>query len=420
MLAVVAVWCFLSQFIVATWVLKDHPRFEAPNYSTTIAWGLLQHGQLAGGQVKLQGPGADPPAVLRRYQLPGETLYITAAYRLLPASLVLYAHLPITVLLVASVAWVASRIAGPPLGLATGVLASLQPFVVLHGPVWDDAFLAAALVWLIVAVLSSRLGSPNRSATYVLAMLFGAAAWAALARQEAQMILSLLASLAWILPACRPLRRESVAVAGGVLAALLAWGIRNRIVTGEFALGASRDGITLWEWNGPNARAVWDGNPEALSYDHEVMRSHWNRVAGRSENDINRYYLGQIREHVWQHPFDTLTTSLSKLSLSLAGVAVQKPLTGARNLVALGSNTLLILLALRGLSLLRRILHPAARLIARWFFPLIALPVLAALLVGPVGLRYRIALDGVLWIAAALAALDLLDRFGWTRSLPAR
>jgi hypothetical protein len=405
---VVAGLCLVVQLITATWFV---PSFNTPNFSTEIAASLLATGRLEGGQTKVRGPSV-PNSAYRRYHLPVEPLYLAGALRFLPPRLHRYIHVPVTVLLVTSVAYVAFYLGGPSLGLVTGLVGSLQPFVALHGPVWDDCFLGAAFAWSVLALLASRwknsgTGPAPFRTGLLLALASGAAA---LTRQECLLVLALTAASTFALPALSRLRREACWVAGGLVVALAAWGARNYLVTGEFAVGASRDGITLWEWNGPVTQpTLGGGSPEGLSSDPSIMSVHWSRTAAMTEGQANRYYLRQTLLYALRHPGEAATTSLLKLARSWTGVTAPPPLTSLRNAVALSANLLLFGLAFAGLCLLRAIPDRNHRRAAMCLVTIILGVGLITLSVGPVGLRYRILADGVLWIAASAAVLR------WTR-----
>ncbi len=413
--AAAGICCLAVQLAAATWLVQN---FQASNISTEIALNLLATGRYEGGQTKLKGPYTDAnPGFFRRYHLPGEPLYLATVFRVLPQEARRYAHVPITVLLGASVAYVASWMGGASLGLVAGLYASLQPFVVFHGPVWEDTFLAAALIWLVVALLC-RQWEKGREPTVgarppwtSLLILACATSWAALTRQESQLGLLLLAAAILVVPAMRSLRREGVILALAVGAAMVGWGLRNAIAAGEFAIGSSRDGITLWEWNSPYVRqSLRHGSPEGLSFTPEIMRTHWDRTMHMTENQVNRYYLGQALQHALAHPVEAVKTSLLKLSLTLTGISIDKPLASSRNVGAALWNLLAFSLALRGFLLLRSTLNQGRLPLACVVLVALTVPTIVALLVGPIGLRYRIAFDGILWIAGAGAILNYLRR----------
>jgi hypothetical protein len=404
----VALFCAMVQAVSATWVVKE---FDTPNHSTMIARNLAKYGTyFSPWTVKLKGPVQDPGSVLRRFILPGEPLFLAALFRLLPERLHRYIHVPVTVLLVTSIAAVAAWMGGGALGIATGLLASVWPFVAIHGPVWDDAFLGAALVWLVVAVLCFGLESKAVSAAR-LATLFFAAGWASITRMECQMDFLLIAAAVFLIPAMRSRRAEALAILLGVAVAVGAWALRNRLVLGEFAIGSSHDGVSLWESNGPNTRkALARGQTEMLTFSPETMAGHWARTARMTENDINRYYVRQAARYMAGHPAEVLATALLKLAISLSGVAPQKPLTSARNLVALLSDAALLAFGLRGLFLLRPRPESKDRAAVYCLLLLIAAPTILMLLIGGVGLRYRITSDGILWMGSAASILHYLQK----------
>jgi hypothetical protein len=395
--------CLSVQLITATWFVSS---FATPNYSTEIAANLLAAGRLEGGQFKVRGPSV-PGTAYRRYHLPVEPLYLAGAFRFLPPGLHRYIHVPVTVLLVTSVSYVAFCLGGRSLGLVTGLAGALQPFVALHGPVWDDCFLGAALAWSVLALLGSRWRSSAARPPLRIGLLLALASGAAtLTRQECLLVLALTAASTFALPALSRLRREAVWVAAGLLLALTAWAGRNYAVTGEFAVGASRDGITLFEWNGPYAKAgLRSGSPEGLSFDPKVMGPHWNRTARMTEGEANRYYLRQTLLYNLGRPIEAATTSLAKLTRSWSGWSPGLPVTSLRNAVALTSNLLLFGLGCAGLRLLWAIPERENRQAAICLAAIILGVSLVTLAVGPVGLRYRIVADGAFWIAASAAVL---------------
>jgi hypothetical protein len=244
-----------------------------------------------------------------------------------------------------------------------------------------------------------------------------ASAGAALARLEAQMILLGIALATVAIPSLRELRRDALVIGVGVALALGAWGARNHSALGSFFVGSTHDGIALWESNGPVTRAALRrGQVMTLSLDTAIMRPHWDSTATMSEVEANAYFRRAGMRHMREHPLDAGRTVLLKLAISITGVRPEQRLDSARNIVALATNALLIALAAWGGRALAASLHPESR---RDMFTMLGVVVvvgLAMLVVGPVGLRYRITLDGVLWICAGAAAGHLRPR----RSEPAR
>ena len=419
-LALVAVLCAALQAASATWIVT---RFETPNASTDYARTLAATGRYeANYGARLWGPAPERAGEpLRLYILPGEALYLAAALRALPPQLLRYVHVPVTTLLVVAVAAFAGVVGGPRLAVAAGLVAALQPFVLVHGPVWDDIFLGAALLWAVLACMAARTRaatpqpsppplSPPRLAS--LAAVAAAAGLASVTRAEVPPMLALVGLAVVTLPSLRAARPEAMSALLGATLALGAWGVRNYVAVGQLSLGASADGITLWEWNGPWTRAAArEGRITELSLDPRVMAPHWAKTRHMSEVEASRYFTRQALRFVATHPGTEVATVARKLLYTATGLRPWVPVRSPRNVVALAANALTFALAAAGAAAIvrdrerRRRLAPVAALVA----PLVATEVLV-LLVGPIGLRYRIVLDGVLWTAAAVGVLHLLDR----------
>lgn len=400
------IFCALLQLLCATyWV----PGFESPNTSAITARRLAADGQYVMFNQRFWGPNA-PPDSLRRYELPGGPLFLAAGFRLLPEPLWRFIYVPVTVSMVVSVACFAGWLGGNSLALLTGLVASLQPFLLRHGAVWDDSFLASGLVWFCLALLARRFTGAAPPSRMLRSALLLAAGWAGVTRAESQAILLLVVLLIFLLPAWRRLRVEASAIGVGLLLALSAWGLRNLAVTGEFALGSSHDGISFWEAVGPHARqSLRLGTVEVLSYDPRLMQQHWERTATMSEGEVSRYFTRLGFSYIASHPLDFLKTALFKLVVSLLGLALDQPLGAPRNVVAIAGAVTLYALAVRGWPRLRTLLALPPGAFARPVIAVIALLILVILLLGPTGIRYHLTFDGVLWIAAAAALEPLLD-----------
>jgi hypothetical protein len=414
LIVAVGALALLVQAASAQWLV---PSVETPNASREIAERLATgRSYEAAYGARLWGPRAASRELPRAYLLPTEALYLAGIFRILPPPLHRFAHVPIAALLIIAVAAAAASFGGPRVGAAVAAVAALQPFVVRHGPVWDDTFLAAALVWLVLAVLArhwrpaGRAGETRAQRTLAMLGLALASGLAALTRLEAQVILLSIAIAALLVPSLRRLRREGCAVATGVLIGLGLWGMRNHVAVGSFFVGSTHDGIALWESNGPVARAaIHRGQVMALSLDPAIMQPHWDSTARMSEVAANAYFRRAGMRHILGHPLDVIHTALLKLALSISGVRPELPLGSARNVVALVSNALLIVLAVWGARILLSSMTPDARAAMVTIFGIVVSVGLLMLVAGPIGLRYRITLDGVLWIAAGAAVVRLLD-----------
>jgi hypothetical protein len=167
-------------------------------------------------------------------------------FRALPEYAHKYVHVPIVAMLLCALTLVAKKWAGARAALITGLVATWHPFVVLHGAVWDDAFLATALLWTVIAIACYRgaQGSDSPGVLLSVAFLSGAAA---VTRADCQVILLALAGIFLLLPRTKSMRATCLAAIIGIALALALWGARNRLVLGSFVLGSTHDGITLWE-----------------------------------------------------------------------------------------------------------------------------------------------------------------------------
>jgi hypothetical protein len=398
--------CALLQTASATYFVHD---FETPNVSTRVA------ANLAAGRGYVVWTPDEPEVIaahgpLRAYQLPGEPLYLAAGFRLLPRSWHPYLHVPIAVLLVAATTGVACMAGGRALGLLAAALMALDPFVLAHGAVWDDTFMAAALEWLVIALLARRLetaraaedtAAPRPHAAsrgWILFAIATASAAAAATRLQSQIILAGLAMVIVVTPAFRFIRREGWVIASAVAAVVGAWAARNFLVLGVLLFGSTHDGLALLHANHPQARAslVRTGVTQTDA-DLQAPR-------GLDEVTVNRFFRAQAIRYIAANPGDAFQTAVMKTAVSLTGLNLSVPLASRRNVVALTSTLLMMALALAGMRRFAGLCRGAesGRLI------LVAAVIVAGatalmLAIGPAGLRYRISLLPVLCLAAAAA-----------------
>ncbi len=417
-LVLVGVLCGIIQIISATWLVTWH---DTPNASLKIARNILQDGRYEGGYwALLRGPsvqpGRDEP---RFFQLPGEALYLAFWFRILPEKMQRYVHVPVTVALVTSVTYVGALLGGPWLGLGTGILASVQPFVILHGPVWDDTFLTAALVWMVAGMLCGALGvcggrtAPRReySPWWFFALACGVIV-ASLTRMQAQVVFLVMAGTALAVPQLRRARVAATVMMLSVALAVVSWGVRNVAVTGEFTMSSSHDGIALLLSNGPHTRkAILCGQVDACAV-AESLGEHWRRIAGLKEGEIDSYYRTQAIKYMKAHPVDVLITGAFKLGISLLGIRPEVSLVSLRNVGAIASSLVLYALATWGFYLLKLSLPKQVGSIVGWLFGVIGIVVIGMLIFGPIGIRYRLMLDSIMWIGGAAALVDWCKRRG--------
>jgi hypothetical protein len=347
--------------------------------------------------------GASAPVARRAFQLPGEPLYLAAGFLVVPPSLQRFLHVPVTALLIVAIAAVAGIVAGSKAAFVAGVIASLEPFMLVHGPVWDDTFLAAALEWTLIALAARELRRsqiegerPRPSHLKWIAVLL-LAGWAALTRLEALAAVGALAIalLGW--RALRPLRPLGLPMLAGVVAATAVWGIRNWVVIGAFVIGSTHDGQTLYQSTYARAREsiVKTGVTATLLELHVPP--------GTGEVDEDRLYARAGWAEIISRPAGFLETAAVKLFVSFSGFDFARPTASLRNVAALTSNIVLLSMGFVGLVRwrARRKGQPHERLLSVAFV-VFASVTLAGLALGPAGLRYRIAFAGFLYLGAGL------------------
>jgi hypothetical protein len=284
----------------------------------------------------------------------------------------------------------------------------LNPFTVLHGPIWDDIFAASALTWAAITLvwLHVKRSRPERNWATV-ALLAGLGAAAALLRAEAQAVLGVLGLAALALPKLRSARVQGLALIVGIAVALGGWGLRNKVVSGRFFTGSTHDGITLWESVYPSARESILRRGGAEWLDLERMSSDYDKTRGMSELEANRYFTHRAVAYISSHPHALARLAGVKLVVDSFGVDFTRPLQSTRNLVGIGCNGALIALALFSLA---RHWTMALSEEERFFIRTVAIITLSIdfglFVVGPVGLRYGMTMYPLLWTAAAMTLLQ--------------
>ena len=408
-LLLIAFLSLTAQIVSATWLVSNP---TSPNASAVLASSIVERGEFAvraWPRTAKTPSGAEEP--LRAYHLPAEPLYLAAGFRFLPPALSRYLHVPVTVLFVAAVAAVGIWVGGRVVGLLAGALAMFDPFVLVHGPVWDDAFLGAALEWTVLAVLVRGLasaGQNSRQSMAVASLIAAAAATAALTRSSSQVLIGLVATVVIANRSFRPIRTCGWAAIAGLVLALTVWGARNQAVLAEFFVGSSHDGITLFESNYATARPSMLRTGIAESYELEDLGDHFRAVASMTELDANRYFTRQAVAYAMDQPADVLATAGLKLFASVTGVNLGRPIAARRNLVALVWNVGLIIAGVVGWLWLSRDRARKEAVLLCYAGAIVAIVTCLSLLAGPVGLRYRISAAPLLYLGAAVAVVRLL------------
>jgi hypothetical protein len=417
-LATVAGVCLLIQVASATFLVRD---VESPNAATRIARTLAAGegyaiAPLPGGRDPLSV--ADPPR--RAYHLPGEPLYLALGLRVLPGSLHRYLHVPIAMILIVAITVVALAAAGPRVAITAGVLASVDPFIVAHGPVWDDLFLASAAEWTLFAIAARqfhRVTSPGPRArrdiapgsVTALAVVVLIAAVAAVTRMQSQALIGAAGLAAIVLPRARGIRWMGAAALVGIVIGVGAWSVRNQIVLGTPLAGTTHDGKTLFESTYATARATILTHGVAQNYDWVSAPPSLAGVERLDELEADRRFARAAWQYIRDHPFDVAVTGLFKIGVSLLGIDFSKPIRAPRNLVLITVNALLLVLGVWGLVVWKRHQPEATRFIVA-LAAIATCVTLLFLAAGPVGLRYRIGLTGFLYLGVAAW---LRFRLGW-------
>jgi hypothetical protein len=398
-----ASFCLAIQLVAASLVVTS---FDSPNSSTLIAENLAKHGTYACGPCTVRLHGTDRSGEpLRMFHLPGESLYLAACFRYLPSGLLHYAHAPFTALLVLAASYVALKLAGKLLAVVAGLLATLEPFVILHGSVWDDTFLGASLDWAVFALLVMALESGGRTdagwkRALRVTMIAVLAGYASITRSSSQFTLLAVGFTILFLRSLRSIRLEALAATAGVILALATWGYRNYTVFGQFAAGSSHDGISFWESVYPSAREALLTHGQTEGLNNQRMQEDFARTSSLGELETNRYFFRRAVRYLVAEPADVVWTALVKIAVGSVGLRTAEPYTSARNVVGLLSNSVLLVLAAFGAAVQRFRVGPP-RVLWRCIAGSNLLVYIGFSVFGPIGLRYRMSLEPVLWIYAA-------------------
>ena len=393
-LLIVAAVCLLVQSLSAT---VQGRSLETPNTSAWIARTIVEDGKFASG-------------ALRAYHLPGEPLYLAAGFAVLPESLHRYLHVPVVVLFATSIAAVGFAAGGASLGLASGLAATFDPFVVWHGPVWDDTFLAAALDWSVFAIIATAcaaMGGIPRIGIGPLVFVAVAAAIAVVTRTQSQLVLASAAIGALSITRLRPLRPLACAILIGATVGLGVWGARNAAVLGSFVVGSTRDGKALFESNCAYTRQGIRELGVVGGFMRECSPAQAAHARNLDELQSDRQLREYAVDYMTANPFDVAETAAFKLAVSGSGIDFAIDPWSARNRVAVAGSVVTIALGLFGLWRIRRritppLLHDALTLL----FVTTGVVTVLMLALGPTGLRYRIGMAGFLYLGVAFVLTD--------------
>jgi len=387
--------CLVLQVVSAS---VQQRSFDTPNSASMIARSLAERGEF-----NVVGR--------RAFQLPAEPLYLAAGFVSVPEQLWPYLHVPIAVVLVAAVTVTALIVAGPSVGLAAGLTASVDPFVLAHGPVWDDAFLAAAFEWTLFAmVIVAASRAPAGAGTRLLVSVACVAGAAAMTRTLGQVVLIGIAAVAISMRRFRAIRPVAIAMLIGVVAALAAWGARNQVVLGTFLVGTTHDGESFFESNCAYTR---QGIRELglVGFQRQCSEPQFLHASRLGEIESNRQFREYGLAYIANNPFEFVKTAAFKLGVSLSGYDFAKAPTSFRNVVAVVTSGAAFVFGVAGLLQLWRRLSPG---LVRDTLVLVIVPMavatLAMLAIGPTGIRYRLTMNGALWIGVATYLVEAIPR----------
>jgi 4-amino-4-deoxy-L-arabinose transferase-like glycosyltransferase len=286
-------------------------------------------------------------------------------------------------------------------GLLAGLLVAFDPFLVFFSSLLltETAFVAVivGLAWVLTPLVRSGSGSAGRWALVGLV--------AALAVYVRESSLGLVMVLLGFVVLCRRFDRRTLAGAvlamAIVFAALTPWAVRNKRVVGEWCWLTTRGGISLYDGVGPQATGASNlGNVKQMP-----------AVRGKTEVDWNRYFLTESLEAMRADP--------GRIA-RLAGVKMARmwnPVPNVETYQSLLVRTVsaawtlpVFLCAVAGVWMLRaRQRGEGLRFALFLLLPALYLTLLHSLFVGSV--RYRLGAMPLLEVLAALAVVDLMDRF---------
>lgn len=352
------------------------------------------------------------------FHLPGEPLFLSLCFRFFPSRALPYVHIPIVLTLILSIATVGFLSGGRNVGFVSGLLASLHPFIVLHGPVLDDTFLAAALIWVVLTILlfwfqakrKNRIVSKfNSVLLYV--VLFFVAGYASITRAESRLIFFGWAALSFIVPVMKEIRKPMIVVLLGMALSMGLWSTRNFLQVGEFTSSFSSFGITFWESNNAmTLESLKHGQVEQGPYDLPSLTEFPAGTSHLTEEQVSSYFFKKTLSRLFHRPISSLKIGLIKCIITGLGIRPELPIAHLRNQVAIWTNLIVFILAIYGWRLSKRIMDRATHGFLSAIFSLLFVVTLMILMLGPIGLRYRIFFEGVLAIFAAFAVVVICRR----------
>jgi hypothetical protein len=438
----------MSRNVVALFALALAARLAA---LLVVGHPEMLHGDLV--------PAFDEPT----YHRLAKTLVTTGRYSMLPGEPPTAFRPPGAILPMAFL----YLLFGPSLwvGIAYVMLCSLAIVAVVRGiavlttddrRVWDTATLVAAvmptLLWTSTGIWSDTPATLACLASLLLVLWAvrgtrGWATWAAiglcgsmayLIRGSAVLTWPILVASAWVLNE----RTTRVARTATVLAALvlpvLPWGIRNKLVMGEFLTGATVVGPALWGANNPVTAGL--SLPAARTFEgfdlYEEARAGsylgaWIPTAyvpgtetipaGAGELEQHHRYLDLTRHFLLENPTAALRLAAYKAVRIVSGESTAPSISGhvgrvagVKRLLTSGERIALLLLGMSGLWLLFRRGSPTAV----WYAAFLVAG-LGYVFIVYVNARFLLSVTTVLLVPAAAGLVEAWDALrSWAARRP--
>ena len=278
--------------------------------------------------------------------------------------------------------------------LLAAALVALNPFLIYFTALMlTETLFTAILAWSTYLLLQRRLlggivllavGVLVRPSGLLLpAIMAGAAAWST----------------------GRPMWRVAGWAAVGAMATvlvLLPWAMRNQRVLGQWIWTTTNGGITAWDGLQPGATGASD--------QRFVKSMPELRMMGELERD--KYFRGLVRQSIGSDPGRVVLLGVRKILRTWSPVPLSETFGRAAYVVAgAGYAIPVLILAVTGFFMGLRASLAMRRQMVVLLLPLLLLTVVHALSVG--SLRYRMPLEPLLAVAAAVGASGLVSRCGY-------
>lgn len=321
---------------------------------------------------------------------PGYPLFLAACGASVRVARVAQALVDISTALAAYL--IAQRLGQGRWALVAAGLVALNPFLIYFSSLLlTETLFTAILAWAVYLLLKRRLlGGVALLAMGVLVrpsglllptMMAGAAAWSA----------------------GRPIGRAAGWAMVGALATLLVllpWAMRNQRVLGQWIWTTTNGGITAWDGLQPGATGASD--------QRFVKAMPQLRLMGELERD--EYFRALARQSIRSEPGRALVLAIPKMARTWSPVPLSESFgRGAYVVAGAGYGIPVLILAAVGFFMGLRSSPAMRRQMLLLLLPLLLLTLMHAFSVG--SLRYRMPLEPLLAVAAAVGAAGLVSRW---------